>query len=566
MTNKSEYRPVLPLSDEVARKIAAGEVIDRPAAVVRELLDNAIDCGATRISVEIAEGGIERIRVSDNGWGMTREDLETCVLSHTTSKIREENDLLSLSTLGFRGEALSSIQAVSRLEITTTRDGRNAWKLSDGKITPDRLSQGTIVQADALFENFPARKQFLKRASTEGSLCKNLFLEKALAWPMIEFRYIVDGTARLILTPASSLRERALDGLQPKEGAPFFYELSGSGHGFSFSLVIGSPEVTRHDRRDIQIFVNGRKINEYSLIQAIEYGSEGYFPNGSHPFALLFVTIDSSLVDFNIHPAKREVRFKDSPAIHHEVSQTVRSFFRQGAVKVLAQSATGTENQLNWDLAVASPDRDTHPQTPASLYHQSVSYTDTDTVKPSSPSYGFHYLGQILGTFLVVEHRDFLYLVDQHAAHERILYDGLVQEGGAIQELLVPYKIETSHSAEDLLLQNNLDELTRAGFHLENQGEGLWLATAVPARWTGSEADLAKDLLSPRSGLSALISRIYASIACRAACKDGDVLDRDTALTILTSAFALPEPVCPHGRPIWIQISRSELFHRIQRD
>lgn len=307
------FRPVRALSDEVARKIAAGEVIDRPAAVIRELIDNSIDSGATRITVEIAGGGADSIRVTDNGHGMTAEDLAICTHAHTTSKIAREDDLLSLATLGFRGEALSSIQAVSRLEITTTRNGREAWKLEFGKVVPARLAEGTIVQIDGLFENFPARKQFLKRAQAESALCKQVFTEKALAWPEIEFRFSSDGAQKTILPPAPSLRERFIAALEPKEPETFFYELSGLGEGFSFSAVVGSPDVIRPDRRQLMVFVNGRRIMEYSLLQALEYGAEGHFPNGSHPAGSLFVTVNPELVDFNIHPANAKPAFAIRP-------------------------------------------------------------------------------------------------------------------------------------------------------------------------------------------------------------------------------------------------------------
>lgn len=299
------YKPVKALDPETARKIAAGEVIDRPAAVIRELLDNAIDAGASKVQVEISGGGIDRIRVTDNGCGMSREDLAICTDTHTTSKISTAEDLLSLHSLGFRGEALSSIKAVSDLEIISTRSGPAAWKLQLGKILPARLHAGTVVQVENLFENFPARKQFLKRAAAETALCRTIFLDKALPHYRTEMRFIADGTLRFLLPPAQSLRERCLAAFSFKEPEALFFELEGSGEYFSFHIVLGSPDVVRSDKRAIMVFVNGRRITEFGLTQAIEYGSEGYFPNGGHPVAFLFLTVEPSRVDFNIHPAKR---------------------------------------------------------------------------------------------------------------------------------------------------------------------------------------------------------------------------------------------------------------------
>lgn len=608
-------RPIKKLPPEVARKIAAGEVIDRPAAVIRELIDNSIDAGATKISVEIDGGGIDRIRVTDNGCGMTANDLSICTQTHTTSKIAAEDDLLSLATLGFRGEALSSIQAVSRLEITTTRDGREAWKLELGHMKPDRLHVGTIVSIEDLFGNFPARRQFLKRASAETLLCRQIFTEKALAWPEIEFRFSVDGAQKLMLAPESTLRERALAALSPKESESFFHEIHGSGEGFSFTAVLGSPDVVRADRRDLMIFVNGRRIMEYSLLQAMEYGCEGHFPNGGHPFGFLFVTIDPSLVDFNIHPAKREARFRDIGVLHHAVSSTIRDFFRRYTIATLTRgedatagahelfsadggdasrggygrSPSGTsghaydrpradyagkpdfrpinEDKSRWsgpscersdgyvtDLANAAAGSGWHADAPESTVPTGVSATPE-----------IKYLGQVFNTFLAVEKNNLFYLIDQHAAHERILYDDLFLRTNERQELLVPYRIETDSEKYDAWLSSMRESIADAGFTLESDGDGFWQVTSVPARWMGTQADLENDLLDSAKDPASFMSHLYATSACRAACKAGDALDDGTALSLVMRAFALAEPVCPHGRPLWIMMSQDELFARIKR-
>lgn len=601
------FRPVRALSDEVARKIAAGEVIDRPAAVIRELIDNSIDSGATRITVEIAGGGADSIRVTDNGHGMTAEDLAICTHAHTTSKIAREDDLLSLATLGFRGEALSSIQAVSRLEITTTRNGREAWKLEFGKVVPARLAEGTIVQIDGLFENFPARKQFLKRAQAESALCKQVFTEKALAWPEIEFRFSSDGAQKTILPPAPSLRERFIAALEPKEPETFFYELSGLGEGFSFSAVVGSPDVIRPDRRQLMVFVNGRRIMEYSLLQALEYGAEGHFPNGSHPAGSLFVTVNPELVDFNIHPAKREARFRDPAALHHAVSSTVRDFFRRYAIAELSRERGSDDSdspelsgfsgtlsrramsdmtayrEARYGLGASAgdlartPDFAGYPhsgneRTPGFPGTAAVGGTDDTEPGTAFPAQtipdlpqDFRFLGQTLGTFLAVEKNGLLYLVDQHAAHERILYDELMARKSERQELLVPYRVETASEAESRHIAEAAMELENAGFSLEDEGDGIWQVTAVPLRWTGTQKNLADELLDASIRPEALVAHIYATAACRAACKDGDMLDPLTARGLVERAFALAEPVCPHGRPLWIVMDREELFRRIKR-
>jgi DNA mismatch repair protein MutL len=616
-------RPVRELPPEVARKIAAGEVIDRPAAVVRELLDNAIDSGASRVTVEITGGGIEGIRIVDDGAGMTAEDLAICTKTHTTSKIAREDDLLALATLGFRGEALSSIQAVSRLEITTTRDGREAWRLEPSGIVPARLAGGTIVQVTGLFANFPARRQFLKRPAAETSLCKQTFLEKALPWHTIEFRLSVDGTLKSVLPPSDTLLGRCLAAFEPKESESFFHEIAGSGQGFTFRAVLGNPDVRRNDRRELMVFVNGRRIMEYGLLQAIEYGAEGHFPNGAHPFGLLFVTIDPALVDFNIHPAKREARFRDPGSLHHAVSSAVRDFYRRWTVRSLAREiAEGGETEFALDdmevsggnaPSAANPAREAFhaaqgsgfrfdrresaPESGKSLaYPGARKSKDSGTdlrerafsdyrgkIEPYRPMAGtgigkivdavtrvednasFRYIGQVLGTFLAVEREGIFYLIDQHAAHERILFEGFRARRGETQELLVPYRIETDSAQADRMLETRREALKNAGFSLEDEGSGIWQVTAVPAAWSGSTKDLEDDILDPAANPDTIADRLWATAACRAACKDGDALDDDTARSIAARAFALEEPVCPHGRPIWVAVTREELFARVRR-
>ena len=626
-TGSAAYKPVKALNPETARKIAAGEVIDRPAAVIRELLDNAIDAGSSKVQVEISGGGIERIRVTDNGCGMSREDLAICTDTHTTSKISTAEDLLSLHSLGFRGEALSSIKAVSNLEITSTRSGPAAWKLQLGKIFPARLNAGTVVQVENLFENFPARKQFLKRAAAETALCRTVFLDKALPHYTIEMRFITDGELRFLLPSTQSLRERCLAAFSFKEPETLFFEIEGNGEHFSFRIVLGSPDVVRSDKRAIMVFVNGRRITEFGLTQAIDYGGEGYFPNGGHPVAFLFLTVAPSRVDFNIHPAKKEARFQDYSAIHHAVSSAVGSFYRQHTVASLLKEKYDPDLTRPLDFQRGESDGNLKQQSgiqseygnrqdgygsafrqiaataavpysagghiippPAAMgtsfadeAWESISYAAaTGSVAqgtapvasetapymqnpPDIPPADFKLLGQVAGTFIAVEKNDALYLIDQHAAHERIIFEQLQHNIGGVQELLIPYRIITSSEEDDAFIRKHRELLCKAGFALADEGAGVWQVTAVPARWTGTERDLIRDITGVRKNAGDILYQILASAACRAACKDHAILDPVTQQRIAAQAFELPEPICPHGRPIWIVLTREELFKRVKR-
>ncbi len=669
-------RPVRSLPAEVARKIAAGEVIDRPNAIVRELLDNAVDSGADSIQVEIEGGGIDRIRVVDNGMGMTREDLENCARPHATSKITAETDLLNLSTLGFRGEALSSIAAVSRLQITsatTTPEGTaSAWRLTasvtqEHHILPANLSQGTIVQSEALFENFPARRAFLKRPAAETTMCRQTFIEKALPRTDISFRLLIDGKQRLDLPRGQSLAQRFTEALGLKESPELFYEIHSHPENagvqanqgqqdWRFTIVLGEPSVARNDKKLIYIYVNGRKIQEYALMQAIDYGATGYFPNGTHPVAALFLEVNPALVDFNIHPAKREARFKDLSPIHRGISQSVRNFFRSYSVSRLSAQTTDyllqedstpagsqphteraiydegpleisgkswwqqarASHQAGFDFggrkesgagsqdghteqsarkATASPQSERRYQffndcysqvaTPSPAYAQDFQHKRQEqaiagqqqragripsqtTAAPSSQEESgrldsLRYLGTTQGVYLVVELGDNLYLIDQHAAHERLLYNRFIAQAGQRQQLLVPYVVETASDAEDEYLRSLTERLDATGFETRECGEGRWEFYSLPIQWRGTEADLEQDLLAKRIVPEELVASLASTNACRQAVMDGTILDEDTARQLAHDTLALEDPHCPHGRPLWMKINREDMERAVKR-
>lgn len=608
----SERRRVKILSANVARKIAAGEVIDRPNAIVRELMDNSIDSGAKKISVEIQSGGIEKIRVVDNGCGMTKDDLETCARPHATSKIQEEDDLLKLETLGFRGEALASMAAVSRLEIISGGFKMRASVTEDHIIEAYAQTLGTIVQAQGLFENFPARRQFLKRPASEATMCRTTFEEKVLPRPDIEFVFSSDGEEKLHLNAGQSLKERFVSTMGIFESQDLFSEIfhTENGLGFSFKLIIGEPSVNRSSRKDIFIYVNGRKVQEYALVQAIVYGTQGYFPNGTFPVACLFVDMDPSLVDFNIHPAKKEVRFKDINPLHHAISSKVKDFFRKYTISTMVQNASSTDKdqeQKTQTSFFSEPKfvaEDSIPGTQKFNFRQNyfstpqISYSHSQ--RSSVPSYGsrfarmasepqtdektenyskdsenlpetsvhndsFHYVGCALGTFIIAEKDDTLYIIDQHAAHERMLYNKFMAECSQTQTLLVPYIVETESKADDNYLEAIQDMLCKSGFSCRNIGNGKWEFTTVPARWKGNEEDLKKDVLDRRVNPKDMINSAAASAACRTAVMDGTVLDDETASRIARGALELEDPHCPHGRPVFTTITRKQLFNLVMR-
>ena len=560
------------LPPEEARRIAAGEVVDRPSALVREFMDNAIDAGSRNIEVIIDEGGITRIEVVDDGSGMGKEDLELCWLTHATSKIRSLDDLKTAVTLGFRGEALSSAAAVSRLEILSSRDGNEAWKLCvgpGGKDAPvleqSRRTRGTSVRALGLYDTIPARKRFLKRPGSEALACRQIFNEKAMAFPEIAFRFTQDGILKVFLPPASSLKERFSQiHLEEREGS-FLHEISVNGSGFSVSVVLGGQELFRKDRRFQFIFANSRRIQDYSLLQAFEFGLQGNFPNGTHPLGAVFITIDPALADFNIHPAKREARFVDPGAIHHALSTALRDFcrrsnmassFRSGNEKVTVTFS----DSLAMEALLSRPP-EFAPLPGRGSYAAAESWTAED-----APHYeaGIRYHGRLFGLFILVEKGDRLFIIDQHAAHERILYDRFIRGPIPRQELLVAIPFITESREDDSFLHEKREELSRLGIDIR-RGNDEWLIEALPSGWTLPDQETVTAILDLKNSVENMAERWAATLSCRRAVKDGDFLDEKTALALAEEAFALPVRLCPHGRPIWFELSREELFRAVRR-
>lgn len=579
------------LPPETARLIAAGEVIDRPASALRELLDNAVDSGATTLRVETEQGGRELIRVSDDGCGMDRDDLELSILDHATSKIRTADDLLAAKTLGFRGEALASIAAVSRLEILTrARGAGSGWRLrkepgSAAAVEAAASVEGTTITVRGIFEQFPARRQFLKSASYEGSQCRSVLVEKAMAFPALFFGWD-SGRESFNLPPATRRERIAL--LYPELPGPLLREFGWEDSGVSCSIIYTDPSFHRSDRKYLQVFVNRRRVLEWGLSGAVEYSFSPWLPGGMRPCAFLFTDIDPSLADFNIHPAKREVRIKDleriKSGLYKAFSDHLRNEFGPGPTD-LSQPASDNPNLFPPGIAGRSSG---YPWAAESRVTPGFGWKnlapppeEIATAADRQPVGDFRaprYLGRAFGPYLVAELNDTLFLVDQHAAHERILYDELKSSGSATQSLLVPHVVECEPPAL-AWLQGARAELEHSGYLIEFHGDSIAI-TGVPA-FLGEKAvrSLAEALeetnFSPRAtgatfgpvGVStgSPTDELLARLACRSAVKDGDILDDASARDLIRKAFALPFPRCPHGRPIWASIDRASLDRMVGR-
>ena len=561
--------PVRVLSEQVARKIAAGEVIDRPYSVVRELIDNALDAQADSVDIWLEDGGRSRLQVVDNGVGMDAADVELCCRPHATSKIENETDLENVSSLGFRGEALSSIATVARLEIRSSRTAAEPGRqlvVHGGEVIslePCQPLSGTSVTVEDLFYSLPGRRKFLKRASAETTMCRNVLIDKALAFPEVAFRLFVDGELKLFLPPQES-EQRVLSCYPEIGDRKLLSTVKGSGDGFSIEAVTTGSSMLRRDRKLMQVFVNRRRVWEYALVQAMQYAFEAVAPGGSYPICFLFVRCEPRLVDFNIHPAKREVRFRNLAQIHRRSVETLSGFLRAA---IIQQSGP------------AQRSREVPPQTPYLAEHlfsgnrvaePAPLFNDTAAHQSSFSSAGaggaadhFRYVGQLFDLFLLASRKDSLYIVDQHAGHERILYDRFRSDRSR-QELLVPLVMEVSDEEEQVLL-TRLEQIADLGVRLERSGPGQWSVTAAAMAFLEHQDEVVETIREIARHPQEISHRFYAQMACKAAVKQGNALDPQAATDLLRQIFALPEPRCPHGRPLWAELSREQLYSLVGR-
>ncbi len=577
------------LDPRLASRIAAGEVIERPQSIARELLDNAIDAGADEIRVEIDGGGIERLSVIDNGKGISRADLEKIGLRHATSKIREEDDLYKISTLGFRGEAIYSISAVSRFTIKTksAETGEGSLLVIDNgerhPAEPYGIDKGTIASSENLFADIPARRYFLKRPSTEANLIRNLVISKALAFPSIRFTFVSDGAIRLDWPAAASLKERCMMLYRSLGIADADVDsIERKGEDFSVAIISGNSSLKRSDRKEIRIYVNGRPVDDYALSQAVIYGYGELLPGGAYPYAAVFIEDSPEMVDFNIHPTKKEVKLRNAAEIHHAISDGLkksverripeasvqREFYLEDSVRTYEPNQARTPSKApSWTPPKAQPF--SHASSSPSIPARMTAYREKDNswldkaksmkheeMPVPDRSISFRYIGQAFQLFLIVEMEGELLFIDQHAAHERILYDELIAKHD-VQKLLVPISLEADRALSDFLDQH-AEVYSKLGIILM-KNEDDWEITALPASCRPIESEIVDFIKSARLDGEELESKLFAVIACRAAIKAGDPIDRWSAEELIRKVFQLSEPACPHGRTFITKLSEEEL-------
>ncbi len=589
------------LSPDVANKIAAGEVVERPASEVKELVENALDAGSTEITVVIKDGGRDLIQVVDNGHGMSRADAGLAFMRHSTSKISNAEDLEAIRTLGFRGEALASIASVSRIELRTMEpqtDAAAVVRIEAGEIKQTAESAGTPgtgIAVKNLFFNTPARRKFLKATATELRHIMTTMYRFALCYPQFKFTFVSEGEIIFEVTP-QSLRERII-ALYGDRLRNELIDLADAGPTMEIHGVIGKQATVRHQRGEQFLFLNGRYIHDNSLNHAVTAAYGEILAHGGFPFYCLFLKIDPTRIDVNVHPTKMEVKFADDRLIYSIVRNAVRATLSTAAVipvavDLAAQAPTvqfeskSSDFSINppvqpFDLASQRPFRPTMPgrQLGLNLPKPSVDPLPSPPLPKSSEnndSQGIEQRGvwQLHKRYILSQIKSGLVIIDQHVAHERVLYEQALErfekQTASTQHLLFPQVVELSGEDFTMFLEM-LPFLEKIGFAMRDFGSRTVLVTGVPSGLNiNVDAKFFSELIDDyqrgkRENLE-IRDNVARSYACHTAVRSGDTLNAAEMYRLIDELFATKSPYfCPHGRPVVINIPIEELDKRFGR-
>lgn len=610
------------LNQETIDKIAAGEVVERPCSVVKELVENAIDAGSTAITVEIKEGGISFIRITDNGCGIERDQVAVAFYRHSTSKIRSAEDLLTVKSLGFRGEALSSISAVARVElITKTYDEltgtryviEGSKELSNEEIgAPD----GTTFIVKDLFYNVPARRKFLKTAQTEGSYISDMVEKLALSHPDISFKFINNNQTKLH-TSGNGNRKDIIYHIFGREISSSLLEVKYECEYFKVEGFIGKPVITRGNRNYENYFINGRYVKSNILSRAIEEAYKSFLMQHQYPFTVLYFTFFSEL-DVNVHPTKMELRFDNNNEIYVELCDTIYAILsRKEMIPEVPVDSTPAPKKIVHEYKEPIPEpfekrriNEVRAAESRSVYGQSVTSAvkDYSAIEPAvktpktstayepaqvvtgtqqtlgdydkvflteSAKKQFSIIGQLFKTYWLIEFEDKLYIIDQHAAHEKVLYEKtmarLANKDFTSQRISPPI-VMTLDARESEMLEKYRPQIEQFGYEVEHFGGKEYMISAIPDNLFNIDMkDLFIEMLDDFSNATGrqtpdIITEKVASMSCKAAVKGNDKLTLPEINELIDELLSLDNPYnCPHGRPTIISMSKYEIEKKFKR-
>ena len=589
--------PICLLSPEVSSQIAAGEVVERPASVVKELLENSLDANSTSISILIEEAGKKLIEVADDGFGIPSAELELAAARHATSKLVRSDDLFSIETLGFRGEALASIGSVSRMTITSrVKDEKEGARLKvesgmSGKVTKVGTTVGTTVRVEDLFHNVPARLKFLKKDVTERRTIDNLVTRYALAYPDKRFK-LMEGKKVALQTAGDGDRRTILASLYGVDVAKQMLEVMAEEDNYRLTGFISPTSITRSNRREITFFINGRWVQEIALNTALLQAYHTLLMVGRYPMCSLFLEIDPHEVDVNVHPAKAEVRFRSQDKVFSFVQRSTRkALLAYSPVPNVAPSLWGTTRTvpsesssssvgLDWAIGHDKPVGGDQLAVGSTQFPSEKEAVENQRSAVSGQQMFeriplMRLIGQVGATYLVAEGPDGLYLIDQHAAHERVLFEKLMAQREMqkipSQALLNPETVTLPPQAAKLLTEQ-LPVLNHFGFDVNEFGPNTFQVRAIPTLFSGGDSSaalraLVEDFEEDETPLQNEIEAKLAARVCkRMAVKGGQALSNDEQHALLTDLEACDSPrTCPHGRPTMIHLSVDMLERQFGR-
>ena len=615
------------LDENTINKIAAGEVVDRPASIVKELVENSIDAGATSISVEIRSGGISYINITDNGSGIARDDVRLAFERHATSKIRKETDILNITSMGFRGEALASVASIAKVTLETKKaDEYTGTKyVIEGGIEKEleeiAWNKGTSITVENVFYNVPARFKFLKKDSTEAGYIEDVVIRLSLSNPQVAIKFTSNGK-RVVNTTGDGKVETAVYNIFGKEVYDELQKVSYEQDRILVSGVIGSPKISRSSRQNEFTYINTRFIKDKTIMSAIERAFEQNLNIGKFPFTVINVNINPSLVDVNVHPAKLEVKFENENKIfdvvyyaiknaimnyHRSVSPFSQNIVEEHEVK----SVISNNNFVYKEALTASNEILGEPQLDSTVYAETsqfkpVYYTKNESeieikdvvsnsllnrecdelseqeiiqakeeISKYDTTVKYKYIGGLFDTYILIEINDKLYIIDQHAAHERLLYEQIrtryYSKDKETQMLIIPEVVELKNSEKELL-NENINMFEKAGFVIEDFGDNAIKISGIPnVRFDVNYQEMFTDLLDGLSGNNKTTTeekekRFVYTMACKAAVKGNMKLTREEHIALLDEMVKLDRPfTCPHGRPTAYEISKYEIERRFAR-
>lgn len=573
------------LPEDIANKISAGEVVQRPASVVKELVENSLDAKSTKIVIEIVNAGKNLIRVSDNGEGMSREDAVLAFERFATSKISTASDLDAINSFGFRGEALPSIAAVSYVKlITRTREDMSGTlvKIEGGKIkevSEVGAAIGTVVEVQNLFFNTPARKKFLKTNITEAAHIYNVVYQHAISHPQVSFKLVHNNQQIINVSASCNFKERILHFLG-KELAEDVIPIEFKSDLIEVNGFLSKPSHTRKDKNAQLIFVNQRPVVNKTITHAIYQGYHTLIPKDKHPIVIIFIKIPPKEVDVNVHPTKREIRFRSEEQIHNLIVQAIR--------KTLSDANLIRKVTISHQIPASSPkesmikpapiqQHEIPLPSPAIIPQQKITPPPSPTLSSLKFDSEIQSIGQVFNSYIIAQSKEEIFIIDQHAAHERVLYEKLMKESHdelslPTQILLIPITLETNYKETAILIEN-LPVFNSLGFEIEEFGQNSFIIRSVPTVLGKSDPkELIFELIyelqftGKNKTPQEIREKLLISISCHSAVKAGDKLSQEEIESLISQLSQTQLPfTCPHGRPAIIKMSINELEKRFMR-